>query len=257
MLFLSFGPLLLVGILGLARLPWVRRDGAAAAALVVSALAFYFFTDVPDMEGVWVGWRSGHQLLIAFSVIAGAALTAAWRTPAARLAIIAALLLACLPALPTVAIDVYNAQDISNRKQGPSFPWTLVITPHEREALEWLKRATPRDAVIQLEPVRRGNTYWAYLPAFAERRMAAGLPGAMIPFRKFQEASDTVRTGIFLASTARDAHRMATVLGIDYVYVGELERRTYRGAVEQMAAHPELFPQAFKNDAATIYAVAH
>ena len=43
---------------------------------------------------------------------------------------------AILPAIPTVAIDVYNAQDITNRGQGPNFPWTLVITPPEREALE-------------------------------------------------------------------------------------------------------------------------
>ena len=67
MLLLSFGPLLSLGIAGLLRVKWVRRDGAAPAMLVLVAIGFYFFVDVPDMDGVWVGWRSGHQLLIAFS----------------------------------------------------------------------------------------------------------------------------------------------------------------------------------------------
>lgn len=256
MFLLSFGPLLFAGIVGLWRLGWVRRDGAAAVALVVSALAFYFLTNVPDMEGVWVGWRAGHQLLIGFAIIGGAALTAAWAHRALRPVLVTAVVLACVPAVPTVAIDVFNAQDITNRLQGPSFPWTLVITPPEREALEWLKHSTPTASVVQVEPVRRGNGYWAYLPAFAERRMAAGLPGAMIPFRKFQEASETVRTGIFLATAARDSHTMARALKIDYIWVGDLERRTYRQAVDQMAEHPELFPEVFKNQAATIYRVA-
>ena len=44
----------------------------------------------------------------------------------------------------------------------------------EREALEWMKRSTPPDAVVQFEPVARGDTHWAYIPAFGERRMAAG-----------------------------------------------------------------------------------
>jgi hypothetical protein len=256
MLLLSFGPLLILGTLGLFRAGWVRREGAAATALVIAAFAFYFLTDVPDMEGVWVGWRSGHQLLIGFSVITGALLTACWRERWLRWPIAAGLVVLCVLAIPTVAIDVYNAQDVSNRNQGPSFPWTLVITAPEREALEWVKRRTPPTAVVQVEPIARGNGHWAYVPAFAERRMAAGLPGAMIPFRKFEEASETVQLGIFKATSARDAHTMAAALGIEYLLVGDVERRAYRGAIDEIAAHPEYFPEAFKNDAVTIYAVA-
>jgi hypothetical protein len=255
MLLLSFGPLLFAGVAALVRVRWVARDGAAATALILAALVFYFIIDVPDMEGVWVGWRSGHQLLIAFAIAGGAALTAAWRMARARLALLAALVLACVPALPTVAIDVFNAQDVWNRNQGPSFPWTLLITAPEREALDWVRQATRPDAVVQFEPIRRGNGHWAYIPAFAERRTAAGLPIAMIPFRKFEEASEVVRMGIFSAASARDAHAMARALRIDYVWVGDLERRTYRPAVDAIAAHPDLFAQVFKNDVVTIYEV--
>jgi hypothetical protein len=255
MLLLSFGPLLFAGAASLTRGSWIVRDGAPAVALIFSALLFYFVTDVPDMEGVWVGWRSGHQLLIAFAIAGAATLTAAWRVTRARPALVGLMALACLPAVPTVAIDVFNAQDIWNRNRGPSFPWTLLITPPEREALDWVKRNTPHDAVVQVEAIRRGNGHWAYIPAFAERRSAAGLPIAMIPFRKFQEASEVVRMGIFNATSARDAHAMARALRIDYLWVGEVERRTYRAAVDAIAGGPDLFAQVFKNEAVTIYEV--
>jgi len=256
MLFLSFGPLLVTGVAGLLRVRWVKGDGAAAAVLVVVALAFYFLVDVPDMGGVWVGWRSGHQLLIAFSVIGAALFTAVWSVRSFRWMILVALVLAGLPAIPTVAIDIYNAQDITNRNPGPNFPWTLVISPPEREALNWLKRATSVDAVVQFEPVARGNTHWGYIPAFAERRMAAGFPVAMIPIKKFQEASENVRLGIFMASTALDAHAMATFLGIDYVMVGDVEHQHYQSTIAAMEQHPELFPEVFRNEAVTIYGVS-
>jgi uncharacterized membrane protein len=76
----------------------------------------------------------------------------------------------------------------------------------------------------------------------------------MIPFRKFKEASETVRTGIFSASP-KDAHTMARALRIDYIFVGDVERRTYRAATDAIAEHPELFRPVFKNAAVTIYAV--
>jgi hypothetical protein len=252
---LSFGPLLFAGIAGLARVRWVRRDGAAAATLALSATAFYFLTDVPDMAGVWVGWRSGHQLLIAFAIIGAAAATAVWQHRGARMPLVLAIALAILPAIPTVAIDVYNAQDINNRNPGPNFPWTLIITPPERDALEWLKGATPPDATVQYEPQVRGAAWWGYITAFGERRMAAGLPIAMIPLRPYQEATENVRASIFRASDAESAHTMATFMGIDYILVGDVERRHYPDGIAAMAARPELFPPVFKNDAVAIYGI--
>jgi uncharacterized membrane protein len=165
--------------------------------------------------------------------------------------------LLALPAIPTVAIDVYNAQDIYNRRRGPTFPWTLVVTPYERAAYEWIKKATPKEALVQFEPTARGAGWWASIPAFAERRMAAGLPGAMIPFQKFQQASETVRLGIFRAPAAEEAHTMADFLGIDYLYVGDLERYFYRDVILKWAERPDLFQEVFRNETVTIYGVTH
>jgi hypothetical protein len=253
---LSFGPLLIAGIAGLLRVRWVLDKGAAPAALVISAFVFYFTADVPDMGGVWVGWRSGHQLLIAFGIIGAAALSAAWVRQALRVPLVILALVAVIPAVPTVAIDIYNAQDISNREQGASFPWTLIVTPPEREALTWVRNATATDAIVQVEPTVRDSGTWAYVPAFAERRMAAGLPISMIPLAPYREASENVRAGIFQALNAADAHRMARRLGIDYLLVGEPERANYQPAIALMQSRPDLFRPVFQNSAITIYGIS-
>lgn len=254
-LFLSFGPLLLIGVPALARWPWVKERGLAPSVLIVVALAFYFLVDVPDMGGVWVGWRSGHMLQIGFAVAGAAALTALWRYADNRWAVAVVVAAAAVLAVPTVAIDVYNAQDIHNRNQGAGFPWTLVITPPERAALDWIRDHTPRDAVVQPEPYVRGAATWAYVPAFAERRMAAGIPISMIPLRPYEQASDSVRWGIFRASSAEEAHAWSRFLSVDYVLVGEPERREYRDQVERMRARADLFETAFDNEAVMILRV--
>jgi hypothetical protein len=255
MLFLSFGPLLLFGIAGLLRGRWALTDGAPAAALTIVGLAFYFLVDVPDMDGVWVGWRAGHQLFVAFVVSSAVLATTVWQRRAWRLPATIAAMLAIAPAVPTVVIDVYNAQDVWNRAPGPGFPWTLIITPPEREALDWLRRNTPADAVVQMEPIARGAGHWSYIPAFGERRMAAGLPIAMIPLRKFQQASDVVRLGIFEAASAADAHSMARALRIDYLLIGATERRQYPSATRLIVESPEWFTPVFQNEAVIIVAV--
>jgi len=158
-------------------------------------------------------------------------------------------------AIPTIAIDVFNAQDVENRLQGTGFPWTLVITPAEREAFDWIRAHTPVDAVIQPEPYIRGAGTWAYVPAFAERRMAAGIPISMIPLNRYQMASDNVRYGIFRASTAEEANGWAEFLSIDYLLIGELEREAYHDGVEQLRARTDLFEPVFMNDAILVLRV--
>jgi uncharacterized membrane protein len=86
--------------------------------------------------------------------------------------------------------------------------------------------------------------------------MAAGLPGAMIPFRKFQEATQSVHMGIFMAPDAKEAYAMATFLGIDYIYIGDIERHSYRPTTNAMTERPDLFPTVFKNATVTILGVA-
>ena len=129
----------------------------------------------------------------------------------------------------------------------------MIITPPERQALDWLRTSTPADAIVQYEPTVRGAGWWCYLTAFAERRMAAGLPGSMIPFKPYQEASETVRLGVFSAPSANESYQIASNLGIDYLFIGPFERAAYRPAITRMDERPDLFQAAFRNDVITIY----
>jgi hypothetical protein len=255
MLVLSFGPLLLGSVAALGRGRWLLRQGAGLVMLVIAAFVFYFFTTVPGMGGVWVGWRSGHMLLIAFAALSAAGLDVVWNVGRARAPIAIVVAVALLLALPTVAVDVYNAQDIDNREQGPDFPWTLIITPEEREAFDWIRRSTPPDAVVQVESFARGSKHWAYMQAFGQRRSIGIGMGSMVPEKPYRDASEQVLRRIFRNSSAEEAYTAAKELGIDYLAFGRVERRLYTTGATHIAAAPELFPRVFRNDEMTIFRV--
>jgi hypothetical protein len=158
-------------------------------------------------------------------------------------------------ALPTVVTDLYNTQDVWNRGRGAGFRWTVLLSPGEVEGLDWIKRATPKNARVQVEPYSRGRDTWTYIPAFGERRMAAGLPIGMIPLAKYEKASETIRR-IYQAETAQDAHTQASAACVDYVVIGAPERQAYPAIQPLVAAAPHLFPPAFSNDALSVYAIA-
>jgi len=98
----------------------------------------------------------------------------------------------------------------------------------------------------------RGWTTWAYLPAFAERRMAAGLPISMVPLDKYEAVSARVRD-VYTSSDARDAYRAAVELRIEYLVVGPPEREAYPSFERTLDQRPELFRRVFKNGSMTIY----
>jgi uncharacterized membrane protein len=202
-----------------------------------------------------VGWRAGHILFIAFVPLTAVALQELWRRGTRTRVITACFGLAlATAAAPTLAVDVYNAQDTTNREQGPGFPWTLVLTPDELDAIDWIRRSTPAGAIVQVEPYVRGRATWAYLPAFAERRMAAGLPTSMVPLDKYEAASARVRE-VYTSRDARDAYRAAVELRIEYLVVGPPERHAYPLFERLLDERPELFRRVFKNGSMTIYFV--
>jgi len=257
-LLLSFGPLLILGALGMAAaLAAGQRQALPMVALTAVALGFYFLTDVPDMQHVWVGWRAGHLLFVALTVFTAILFTVVQRSHGAVRAgtwLLAAVLAAA--ALPTVAMDVFNAQDITNDAPGPGFPWTLVLQRGEVEALDWLKTRTPPDVVVQPNVAERANASWGYITAFGERRMAAGLPIAMIPMQPYQDASAMVGNSIFGQPDPVARATMARQLHIDYLYVGPAERERHPDLLASFDRRSDLFPRAFRNDTVTIYLVA-
>ena len=155
--------------------------------------------------------------------------------------------------LPTTVIDAYNAQDVTNHDAGPGFRWTVVLDPEQQQGLAWIRKATPRDAIVQMEPEVRGREDWSLIPSFAERRMAGGLPISLMNVPAYQATTDRVRQ-MFSTPSPIEAAAIARELGIDYIYVDGLDRARYPGAAKFDTA-PGQFAPAFRRGAVGVYAV--
>jgi hypothetical protein len=253
-LFLSLGPPLLISILGVALA--VRRAPPGlwmVGVLVAVSFGFYFFVNVRDHQYVYVGWRAGHLLFIAFAVLTGLAIERLLRMrTAARVTGLGAVALASLLALPTFVIDFYNTQDLSNRMWGAGFPWTLVLGHDEVRAMEWVRQETRHEAIVQIEPFPRDPSTWAYIPAFAERRMAAGLPISMIPIDKYHQASERVRE-VYTTTDPQEVYARAARLRIDYLWVGNPEREAHPHFETVLRSRPDLFPEVFNEGSVAIF----
>jgi uncharacterized membrane protein len=180
---------------------------------------------------------------------------AGWSTPRASRAAVTVLVAGILViGAPTVVVDTRNASDIANLGQGPGFPWTLTVTPGQQAALAWVKHHTPQRAVVQMDTIARGRGHWSFIPTFAQRRMAAGLPISLLPRPEYQRLSEQVRT-IFDARDAGTAHETARRLRINFLWVDAVERRTYPDGSATLAAAPEYFMPVFDNGDVQVYRV--
>ena len=156
--------------------------------------------------------------------------------------------------LPTAAVDTFNAADTGNLAPGPGFPWTLTVSPAQQQALAWVRAHTPPAAVVQMDTLARGRGHWSFIPTFAARRMAAGLPISLLPRPEYDEASAAVRR-IFDASDAGLAHDTARRLRIDYLWVDTYERGAYPAGTALLAASSAYFEPVFDNGEVTVYRV--
>ncbi len=254
---MSFGPVLLLGAGG-AWVAWRRRQTELWPFVAVLPVSwwFYFYVDIRDHQDVYVGWRVGHLVFMALiPVMAWAFVGVRNLTGRTRWAGAVALALTIALALPTVAIDAFNTQDVVPNGFGPSWHRVDVITPAEAEGLQWVKSHTAVDAVVQVDTVARDSVMWAYVPAFAERRMAVGVPLSMVPLHKYQRGARVVQW--MYDTDPPSAHALANQAGIDYLVVGEPERRAHHAVETRWGAYPELLPLVFHNSALSVYAVAH
>ena len=255
---MSFGPALILGAGG-AWVAWRRKISDVWPFLAVLPVVtwFYFYVDIRDHEDVYVGWRVGHLTFMALIPLTGLAFAgvrnatgAARRVGAAGLALVVAL------AVPTVAIDTFSTQDIAPNGLGRAWIRTEVLTPAEQEGLQWLRDRTSPDALVQVDTDARRGVMWAYIPAFAERRMGAGVPISMVPLQKYQEGARRV-AWMYDLPEATSAYALAERVGLDYLVVGAPERAAHPGVEARWATIPELLPRVFHNSAMSIYAVRH
>jgi hypothetical protein len=254
--FLSFGPVIIAALAGVVLAAAARMIGEFTPLWFALALCglFYFFVDLPDSPNS-IGWHAAKVALVGFTPLVGFALQEAWgRRGWIRATVVPALALLALAGVPTVAIDVYNTQDVWNRAPGPGFRWTVLLTPGELEGLEWIKNGTFRSARVQVEPVVRERDTWAYIPAFAERRMASGLPLSMIPLDKYNSANDEIKK-LYQSTSADEAYEATVRHCIDYLVIGPPERNKYPQLEPLLDADKSRFVSAFRNGTLTVYYV--
>jgi hypothetical protein len=223
-----------------------RRD-FELLALSAASLAAVLLLDIEGYEGVWMAWRAGSVLLVTLALLAVPAFGG--RIGLAHAAVL-------LPALATSVLDVFNAQDITNRSLSPGeFRWTTVVSGDEWEALAWIRRETPETAVVQWDVRARELGEWAFLPAIAERRMAVGTPIFLLDRGKYRVRERRQVRPIFGAATATDAHRLARELGIDYLFVGARELQVRREGLRKLFESKLLFRIVFARGSVTVLEV--
>ena len=254
-LVLSLGPLLVPAVLGLWP-PWAlaRQAWPAVAGTVLGLLVFYLVR--LSVEDSYIGFRAGQLLQLALPGLAALCFARLWRPEwkwrSAALTIAVALIVI---GLPTTLIDTYNAQDIGNRRMGPGFRWTITLTPDEQEAYRWMRTQTPRDAIVQMDPIAHGRETWTQLPTFAERRMAAARPISLMDIPDYLARSRQVHR-IYAGRNAEAAAVFARELGIDYIFIGPVEQKGNPAAsLAKFEKRPDLFSLVFQNATTRIYAV--
>jgi len=250
-LFLSLGPMLVIGIGGLigAR-PLPFAPALPYAVLAFLSLFLMYFVRL-SVDQAWMAFRAGQMMIVALAAL-GARFIAA-STSGTRRAVAAALvIIAFVCGAPTTIIDEYNAQDTHNLAMGPGFPWTIVVTRPQQRAYDWIRTNTPSTAIVQMDARSRERSTWSNIPSFAERDMAGGLPISLLNIPAYAERSDRIRT-MYSTGSPQEAAHIARSLRIDYIYVDEVERRTYPNGIRFDAA--EAFEKVFEDGPVVVYRV--
>lgn len=251
---LALGPILVFASVGFAaaiRSGVLTRLRGSVLGIAI-ALGLYFFVTL-TLEEIWVGWRAGQILLVTAPGLLTWSLLAIQRaTP--RWIFTGVLAAWAVIGLPTTLIDWYNAQDTSNVEMAAGFRWTVIVTPAERDAFEWIQRRTRSDAVVQAAPGPRARETWSLIPSFARRRMAAGLPISLLVTDAVREAAARIDT-IFSSRDPVEGWTVAREEGVDFVFVGRVEREAFGPNAAKFAQRPDLFLPVFSNADTAIYEV--
>jgi hypothetical protein len=255
----SFGPALFFGPLGLAGAFRASRLLVAAIGVLLTVSTVVFLQlDLRGHENTQVTFRTAQLtylclgILLAFAIDSWRARGQRWSRP-----FFAMLTLAAILAFPTVALDWYNARDISNIRMNPGrFPWTIDITPDDQAAVRWIQRFVPPDAIVQPDAGPRERNTWAFIPAFAKRRMATGNALFTLNPERYVKNMDDIHLA-FAEWPADEAHSYFKKLGVDYVYVGDVERLVNGDQVKKFSTRPDRFDPVYRRGSVEIFKVVH
>ncbi|MSO50308.1 MAG: hypothetical protein EXQ49_10495 [Acidobacteria bacterium] len=254
---LSFGPALFLAPLGVrAAFRASSRLVMTLASILVVITVVFLFVDLRGHENTQVIFRTGHLMYLCLGILLAFAIDS-WRAAGGwrSVALSTALLLGAAVALPTVALDWYNARDISNIENSPgNFPWTVHISPDDDAAAQYIHAVLPATATVQTDALPRGRNTWAFVTAFARRRMAVGNGLFTLNPTRYQPAMARVHEA-YQSPSAQAAHTAFVDLGVDYFYVGDVERKVNGASVQKFALHPSLFQPVYWRGSVEVFKV--
>jgi hypothetical protein len=254
---IEFGPMLILGLWGIGKM-WKRDAARISAPLVLFALlilAQVVFVRV----GVLPRERLGERLLpIVLLIWTGYFFENLFSAPRSRRTIVLAGLL-LLAAVPTFFTDIYFSSDVDSPER------TGYVTVADMQACRWIRRNVPEKSIVQSEP-----NYYGYddarfeqvnaislIPDFAERREILGewyVAGTTILHTKQMEAARAHDvTKLFSASGIDGIVRVVSLYGIDYLYVGPCEQRTYPRILSILESAPNLFQEVYSQNGVHIF----
>jgi hypothetical protein len=256
---LSFGPGLFLAPLGIAACVGAsRRLAGAFAVLVAVCAAAFLLLDLRGHENTYVTFRTAHLIFVVLAVLLAFAIDAWRRWPSAvRVATATIWLVGVVAAVPTVAFDWYNARDTSNLAISPGgFPWTMRINHDDQAAIEWVRSSVAADARVQTDgsTPARARTEWAFVTAFLGRRMGVGSGIFELNPLRFDPMLDEIHAA-YSTADATHASDVFRRYGVDYVYVGDVERSKDATGVAKFSENPHLFPRVFAHGTVEIFAV--
>jgi hypothetical protein len=250
---MSLGTLVIPAAFGLIpfkRVPW--RPFLPAIAAFVLGVALMHGVSLTDRY--WVGFRAGNILQVTLPMLVARGLLGFAESGFAWIgaSIVA---VAMIAGAPTTLIDAYNAQDVANRETGPGFTWTDVLTPAQQAGLNWIRRNTPSDAVVQahrlpdLEYLDRQD--WSIIQSMAGRRSAAANFVSLLPEPE-NDARVAAIHALFTSDTPEAAHATARALGIQYLWLDQQD--AFRTAfLERIVTRKDLFYAVFQE--ADVYVI--
>jgi len=258
-LLLDYGPMSIFGILGLVACARSKgdRDGLSGGFGILLWVSLFMILFVRNPVEADFGLLKGARILpIPLLLFSGCFFENLRR----RTSLAAFAWMIAIAAIPTLFTDLRTASNVRDPYH------TTYVRKADYEACRWIKRNTPTDAIIQSNPnypaadVRafKGNYNFSLISIFAERPMAAGdwkLTQLQhdFPHKARARYNDIIR--MFQTADLQEAVRIIRDCDVDYIYIGQLEKRLYPEGAKKFHNHSRLFRNVYSRNGVNVYQV--
>lgn len=250
----AYGPMCLLGAGGL--IVFLKRkersDSSGYSYIILLGIALFFVFFITNPTEIHFGLLKATRIIpLSFLVFSAYVLRKASHIRMVKHLILGSILLA----IPSVFIDNRIASDISN----PS----TYVRHTDMEAVKWIRTNLPPQAIVQAEPNypldrEKCPPKYSYslIPVFAERRTAIGeWKVSAQEHGKAEEVGTRFHSirRMFATGDLRECNQILNAYGIEYIYVGELEKMLYPEGIKKFYENKDCFEKIYFKDNVDIF----